>query len=74
MVKEYKITFFTTTSRSDILDYIKNNSQEIQRLVGLKYEQLEQLIDLAIALNNQKQQDIEAKKVRIINKGGGRTR
>jgi hypothetical protein len=54
---------------SDILDYIKNNPQETQRLVGLKYEQLEQLIKQAIALHNQKQQDIEAKKVRIINKG-----
>lgn len=29
---------------SDILGYIKNNTQETQRLVGLKYEQLEQLI------------------------------
>ena len=57
---------------SDVLGYIKNNTQETQRLVGLKYEQLEQLIDLAIALHDQKQQDIEANKVRIINKGGGR--
>ena len=57
---------------SDILGYIKNNTQETQRLVGLKYEQLEQLINLAIALHTQKQQDMEAKKVRIINKGGGR--
>ena len=32
---------------SDVLGYIKNNTQETQRLVGLKYEQLEQLIDLA---------------------------
>ncbi len=57
---------------SDVLGYIKNNTQETQRLVGLKYEQLEQLIKQAIALHNQKQQDIEVKKVRIINKGGGR--
>ncbi|RAM48111.1 MAG: IS5/IS1182 family transposase, partial [Hapalosiphonaceae cyanobacterium JJU2] len=57
---------------SDVLGYIQNNPQETQRLVGLKYEQLEQLINQAIALHTQKQQDIEAKKVRIINKGGGR--
>ncbi len=57
---------------SDILSYIQNNPQETQRLIGVKYEQLEQLIQQAIALHTQKQQDIEAKKVRIINKGGGR--
>ncbi len=34
---------------SDVLGYIKNNPQETQRLVGLKYEQLEQLINQAIA-------------------------
>ena len=57
---------------SDILSYIKNNSRETQRLVGVKYEQLEQLIKQAIALHTQKEQEIEAKKTRIINKGGGR--
>ncbi len=57
---------------SDILSYIQNNPQETQRLVGVKYEQLEQIIKQAVALHTQKQQDIEAKKIRIINKGGGR--
>ena len=57
---------------SDVLGYIKNNPQETQRLIGLKYEQLEQLIHLAIALHTQKQQEAEAQKVRIIKKGGGR--
>ncbi|WP_318284575.1 MULTISPECIES: helix-turn-helix domain-containing protein [Brasilonema] len=57
---------------SDILGYIKKNHQETQRLVGLKYEQLEQLIKQAIALHTQKQEEVEAQKVRIINKGGGR--
>ena len=56
---------------SDILSYIKTNPQETQRLVGLKYEQLEQLIKQAIALHAQKQQEIEAEKIRIINKGVG---
>ena len=57
---------------SDILSYIQNNPQETQRLVGVKYEQLKQLIKQAIALHTQKQQEIEAEKIRIINKGGGR--
>ncbi|MEI2579024.1 transposase family protein [Scytonema sp. PRP1] len=57
---------------SDILGYIKKNHQETQRLVGLKYEQLEQLIKQALALHTQKQEEVEAQKVRIINKGGGR--
>jgi hypothetical protein len=57
---------------SDILGYIKNNPQETQRLVGLKYEQLEQLMNQAIALHSRKQEEIEAQKVRIINSGGGR--
>jgi hypothetical protein len=57
---------------NDVLVYIKNNPQETQRLVGLKYEQLEQLINQALALHIRKQQEMEAKKVRIINKGGGR--
>ena len=59
---------------NDILNYIKNNPQETQRLVGVKYEQLEQLIKQAIALHTQKQREVEAQKTRIINKGGGRTR
>ncbi|WZI66462.1 MAG: transposase family protein [Gloeotrichia echinulata IR180] len=57
---------------SGMLSYIQNNPQETQRLVGVKYDQLEQLIKQAIALDTEKQQNIEKKKVRIINKGGGR--
>jgi len=57
---------------SEILNYIKNNPEETQRLIGVKYEQLEQLMKQAIALHTQKQQEVEAKKIRIINKGGGR--
>jgi hypothetical protein len=57
---------------SSVLDYIKNNPQETQRLSGLKYGQLEQLINLASALHTEKQKEIEAQKVRIINIGGGR--
>lgn len=57
---------------SEVLDYIEKNPQETQRLVGLKYEQLEQLIKQALTLHTNKQEEIEASKVRIINKGGGR--
>lgn len=41
-------------------------------MVGFKYEQLEQLINQALAWQIRKQQEREVKKVRIINKGGGR--
>lgn len=57
---------------SSLLQYIEENPQETQRLVGLKYEQLEQLIKQASALHNKKQAEVEARKIRIINKGGGR--
>ncbi|XHR82891.1 MAG: hypothetical protein ACSI46_20820 [Gloeotrichia echinulata DVL01] len=33
---------------SDMLSYIQNNPQETQRLVGVKYDQLEQLIKQAM--------------------------
>jgi len=54
---------------SDILSYIQNNPQETQRLIGVKYKQLEQLMKQAITLHTEKQQEREAK-IRIINKGG----
>jgi hypothetical protein len=57
---------------SSLLQYIEENPQETQQLVGLKYEQLEQLIKQASALHNKKQAQVEARKIRIINKGGGR--
>lgn len=55
-----------------ILDYIEKNPQETQRLVGLEYEQLQQLIKNVEALNAEKQAEQESSKVRIITKGGGR--
>jgi len=57
---------------SNILDYIQKNPQETQRLIGLKYEQLEELLEQAIKRHNQKQELAESKKVRIILGGGGR--
>jgi Helix-turn-helix of DDE superfamily endonuclease len=57
---------------SSVLEYIDNNPQEAQRLLGLKYEQLKQLLEKAIELHNQKLELTESKKVRIILGGGGR--
>jgi Helix-turn-helix of DDE superfamily endonuclease len=57
---------------SSVLEYIENNPQDAQRLLGLKYEQLKQLLEKAIELHNQKLELPESKKVRIILGGGGR--
>jgi len=57
---------------SNISEYIQNNPHESQRLLGLKHEQLQQLLEKAIELHHQKQQLVESKKVRIILGGGGR--
>jgi hypothetical protein len=57
---------------SNILSYIEKTPQETQRLIGLKYEQLQQLIKNAERLHNEKQASLESKKVRIITGGGGR--
>ncbi|MEH2165631.1 MAG: transposase family protein [Nostoc sp.] len=57
---------------SDILNHIEENPKETQRLIGLGYEQLQQLIQNAEALHHKKQDLLESKKVRIIAGGGGR--
>ncbi len=57
---------------SDILNHIEENPKETQRLMGLKYEQLQQLIQNAEQLHHEKQALLESKKVRIIAGGGGR--
>jgi hypothetical protein len=57
---------------SSVLEYIDRNPQEAQRLVGLKYEQLKNLIAKTEELHNEKQLSIESRKKRIIKKGGGR--
>jgi hypothetical protein len=55
-----------------VVEYIENNPQETQRLIGLKYDSLQQLINQAEALHNKKQTKIASRKIRIIAKGGGR--
>ncbi|MEG5164605.1 transposase family protein [Microcoleus sp. AT3-A2] len=57
---------------SDILNYIEEHPKETQRLMGLDYEQLQQLIQNAERLHHEKQALLESKKVRIIAGGGGR--
>lgn len=51
---------------------IEDNPKETQRLIGLEYEQLRQLIQNAERLHHEKQVLLESKKVRIIAGGGGR--
>ena len=57
---------------SSILEYIENNPQETQRLIGLKYDQLQQFFVEAETIHNQKKARIETGKTRIIAKRGGR--
>lgn len=57
---------------SEILNYIEENPKETKRLIGLEYEQLQQLMENALRLHNEKQAALEAKKVRLIAGGGGR--
>jgi hypothetical protein len=39
----------TTLNRNSVLSYITQNPQEIKRLIGIDYEQLQQLITQAAA-------------------------
>lgn len=57
---------------SPLKEYIEKHPSEAQRLVGLDYERLTELISQAENLHNQKQKAIEQKKTRIIKAGGGR--
>lgn len=50
---------------SSILEYLDNNPQEAQRLVGLKYEQLKNLIAKTEELHTEKQLSIEAQKKQL---------
>ncbi|UKP01156.1 transposase [Nostoc sp. UHCC 0870] len=57
---------------SNILNYIEENPKQTQRLIGLEYEQLQQLIINGERLYHEKKALLESKKVRIIAGGGGR--
>jgi hypothetical protein len=54
-----------------ILDYIQKCPKETKRLVGIDYDQLQQLFTQAEALHQQKQAEIERSKIRINAKGAG---
>ena len=57
---------------SNIVEYIEQKPWESQRLVGLKYEQLQQLLNNAKELHNKKLAEIQKKNPRVIKAGGGR--
>ena len=57
---------------NSISGYIDKHPGEPQRLVGLNYDQLKQLINQVFALRTQSELEAELKKTRIIKKGGGR--
>ena len=57
---------------NSISGYLDKYPGEAQRLVGLNYDQLKQLINQVIALRTQSELEAELKKTRIIKKGGGR--
>lgn len=57
---------------SQLREYIEKHPSEAQRLVGVDYEQLIELIGLAERLHQQKQLAVEQRKTRIIKGGGGR--
>ena len=56
---------------TSILSHIESQPQSTQRLLGIKYEQLQLLISKAIQLESEKIKIAEHKKVRIIGSGGG---
>jgi altronate dehydratase len=51
---------------SNIQEYIERNPQESKLLIGLECEQLQQLIAAAELLHQQKDSEIEQRKIRII--------
>jgi hypothetical protein len=57
---------------TSILSHLESQPQSTQRLLGIKYEQLQLLISKAIQLESAKKGIAETKKVRIIASGGGR--
>ncbi len=57
---------------SSILEHIQSHPQEAQRLLGIKYKQLENILTQAIKLHEKSQELKATKKVRIIAYGGGR--
>jgi hypothetical protein len=53
-------------------EYIQNHQKETKRLLGINYEQLQELIDYVKFLEEKDKKEKEKKKVRINKPGGGR--
>lgn len=51
--------------------YIDKYPNRTKRLIGINYEQLQQLVKHAEGIHHQKQEEIEARKVRLNKKGAG---
>ena len=51
--------------------YLKKHPKQAKRLLGIDYQQLEELIELGKFLAQRKREDIERKKIRINRAGGG---
>ncbi|WP_009630011.1 hypothetical protein [Synechocystis sp. PCC 7509] len=56
---------------SNIVEYSQQKPKKSQRLVSLKYEQLQQLLNNAKELHNKKTAEIEQENPRVIKAGGG---
>lgn len=54
-----------------LLEHIEKHSKETKRLVGIDYEQLQQLFTQASALHYQRQAEIEKSKFRVNSSGAG---
>ena len=54
-----------------LLEYIENQPKETKRLIGIDYEQMQQLFTQAEALYYQKEALIEGSKFRLNTKGAG---
>lgn len=54
-----------------LLEYIEKHPKETKRVIGIDYEQLQQLFIQAEALHHQKQAEIEGSKFRLNSKGAG---
>lgn len=57
---------------SKLRDYLDKNPQQAKRLLGMEYEQLIELIQAAELLEQEKRQEQEKAKIRLIKAGGGR--
>jgi hypothetical protein len=57
---------------SKLKDYLDKNPQQAKRLLGMEYEQLIELIQAAELLEEEKRQEKEKTKIRLIKAGGGR--